>query len=143
MAPAATDKSGSIVLFDGYCNLCNRSVSFIIARDPHGRLRFAALSSPLAQQLVQAAGATQSLPDSMVLIENGRLYTRSAAALRIAKRLRFPWPLLYAFIVIPAPLRNWLYDFVARNRYRWFGKRESCMVPTPELQQRFISSSRA
>ncbi len=128
-----------VVLFDGVCNLCNSSVQFIIARDPSARLRFATLSSPAAQRLIEQSDARAPLPDSIVLMDQGRAYTRSTAALRIARRLRFPWPLLYAFIIVPRPLRDLIYDFIARHRYRWFGKRDACMMPTPELRARFLT----
>ena len=127
-----------VVLFDGVCNLCNGSVQFLIARDPSARLRFATLDSSVARSLIHESGAPGPLPDSIVLIDDGRVFTRSTAALRIARRLRFPWPLLYGLIVVPRPLRDFLYDWVARNRYRWFGKRDSCMLPTPELRARFL-----
>jgi predicted DCC family thiol-disulfide oxidoreductase YuxK len=129
----------AVVLFDGVCNLCNGSVQFVIERDPSARFHFAALASEAAQRVLGECGVNVSLPDSIVLIEQGRLYTRSAAALRIARRLTFPWPLLFVLIVVPRPLRDLVYDLVARKRYRWFGKRDSCMVPTPELRARFIS----
>lgn len=127
---------GPIVLFDGVCNLCNGSVRFIIRRDLRRRLRFAPLQSETARRLL--AGAPADLPDSLVLVERGRVWTRSSAVLRIAKGLRWPWPLAYALVAIPRPLRDWLYTRVARNRYRWFGRRDDCMVPTPELRARFL-----
>jgi len=136
--PSSTP-DGPILLFDGVCNLCNGAVQFIIRRDPCGRFRFAALQSDAAKALLQSAGAgAGGLPDSMVLIEDGRLYTRSSAALRVARHLRFPWPLVRVFWIVPRPLRNWMYGFVARHRYRWFGRRDQCMLPTPELQARFL-----
>src|ERR1017187_9056949 len=125
----------AVVLFDGVCNLCNRSVQFIIARDPAAYFRFAALGSEAAQRLLGESVLRGPLPDSVALIERGRVYTRSAAALRIARRLRFPWPLVCALIVVPRPLRDQVYDLIARNRYRWFGKRDACMMPTPELRK--------
>jgi len=128
-----------VVLFDGVCNLCNGSVQFIIAHDPHANFRFAALQSDAAQRLLRESGARGPLPDSVILVAQGQVYTRSSAALRIVRRLAFPWPLLYAFIVVPSPLRDIAYDFIARNRYKWFGKRESCMLPTPELRTRFLA----
>jgi len=127
-----------VVLFDGVCNLCNGSVEFIIARDPTARFRFAPLESAAARSLIDEARPRGPLPDSIVLMEHHRMYTRSTAALRIARRLRFPWPLLYALIIVPRPLRDAIYDFIARHRYRWFGKRDTCMVPTPELRARFL-----
>jgi len=134
-----TDAVEGIVLFDGVCTLCNRSVTFLIARDPHAKFRFASLQSERARRELAAIGVTGVLPDSIVLLQGRRVFTRSGAVLRIAKGLRFPWPLLYAAIIIPPFLRDALYDFIARRRYRWFGKRDTCMVPTPELQARFLS----
>ena len=125
-----------MLLFDGVCTLCNGFVRFVIARDPAGRFQFAPLQSDAARRVLGAA--PQPLPDSLVLVENGRLFTRSTAALRVARGLRFPWPLAYVFVAVPRPVRDYLYDAVARNRYRWFGRRESCMVPTPELRARFL-----
>lgn len=113
-----------VVLFDGVCNLCNGLVQFIIRRDPHARFKFAPMTS--------------FADDTMVLVEHGRRFVRSDAVLRIARQLRAPWPLLFVFIVVPRPLRDWAYDVVARRRYRWFGRRETCMVPTPELGARFL-----
>jgi predicted DCC family thiol-disulfide oxidoreductase YuxK len=109
----------------------------VIRRDPAGRFQFAALQSDAARRLLLAA--PQPLPDSLVLVENGRMFMRSTAALRVLRGLRFPWPLASVLLVVPRPLRDWVYDLVARNRYRWFGKRDACMVPTPELQARFLS----
>ena len=128
----------SIVLFDGVCNLCNGVVRFVIARDPAGRFRFAPLQAETAQPLIRAAGGLHGASDSIVLIEGDRLYTRSSAALRIARHLSFAWPLLYVLMAVPRPLRDWGYDVVARRRYRWFGRRDACMVPTPELRARFL-----
>jgi predicted DCC family thiol-disulfide oxidoreductase YuxK len=100
---------------------------------------FAALESETSRHLLGEYVISGSLLDSVVLIEHGRLHTQSEAALRIARRLRFPWPLIFAFIVVPRPLRDLAYDLIARHRYLWFGKRDTCMVPTPELKARFIS----
>ena len=127
------------MLFDGVCNLCNASVRFIIDRDPRARFHFAALGSEAARSLLAAAGASGPLPDSIALVENGKVYTRSLAALRIARRLRFPWPVLWALVAVPRPVRDALYDWIARNRYRWFGRREECLLPTPELRARFLA----
>lgn len=130
-------QQGAVILFDGVCNLCNNSIQFIIRRDPKARFRFAPLQSAAAESLLQSAGAGP-LPDSIVLVQDGRVYTQSGAVLRVARGLRGLWPLAYAFIVIPRPLRDWVYRLIARNRYRWFGKRDSCMMPTPELRTRFL-----
>jgi predicted DCC family thiol-disulfide oxidoreductase YuxK len=127
----------AVLLFDGVCTLCNGFVQFVIQRDPAGRFQFATLQSDAARRLLQAA--PQPLPDTLVLVENGRMFLRSTAALRVARGLKFPWPLAFALVVVPRPLRDWLYDIVARNRYRWFGRRDVCMVPTPELRARFLS----
>jgi len=129
----------SIVLFDGVCTLCNRSVTFLIARDPHAKLRFASLQSERARRELASIGVTGVLPDSIVLLQARRIFSRSGAVLRIARSLRFPWSLLYAAIIIPPFLRDAIYDFIARRRYRWFGRSETCMVPTPELRARFLS----
>jgi predicted DCC family thiol-disulfide oxidoreductase YuxK len=127
-----------VVLFDGVCNLCNGFVQFVIPRDPAGYFRFAALQSRAAARLMTDAGVVLPGGDSVVLIADGRAFTRSAAVLHIARRLRWPWPLASALIVIPRPIRDAIYDVVARNRVRWFGQRESCMVPGPGLRERFL-----
>ncbi len=130
----------SVVLFDGECNLCNHSVQFILRRDPARRFHFAALQSAAAQSLLRQAGqAPTLLPDSVVLVEQAKVYTKSAAALRIARRLRGLWPLAAVFLLVPAFLRDGVYDLIARHRYRLFGKREACMLPSPELRGRFLS----
>lgn len=126
------------ILFDGVCNLCHRFVRFVILRDPHAHFRFAPLTSPAARSLLRESGVAEPLPDSMVLIENGRVYFRSDAQLRIVRRLRFPWPLFYAFVVVPRFIRDRVYDTIAAGRYRWFGRRETCMVPTADLVSRFL-----
>lgn len=128
----------SIVLFDGVCHLCQGAVKFIIKRDPAGRFHFASLQSAAASRLLHGTEGQAEMPDSIVLIERGVCYTRSAAALRIAKGLRFPWPLLYAFIAVPRGLRDMVYKAVAKNRYRLFGKDEACLVPTKEIKDRFL-----
>jgi predicted DCC family thiol-disulfide oxidoreductase YuxK len=127
-----------VILFDGVCNLCNGFVTFVIARDSAGRFQFGPLQSPAVQRLLGSIDSREPWPDSIVLVEDGRVWTRSAAALRVARGLPFPWPLAYAFVVVPRPWRDWIYNRAARNRYRWFGKRAVCMVPTPELRARFI-----
>jgi predicted DCC family thiol-disulfide oxidoreductase YuxK len=129
---------GSLILFDGVCNLCNGFVQFVIERDPEGRFRFGALQSAAAQRILDLHDTGTVLPDAIVLVEGGALFTASTAVLRVARGLVFPWPLAYAFIVVPRPLRDWVYGLIARRRYRWFGQRDSCMVPTPALRSRFI-----
>jgi predicted DCC family thiol-disulfide oxidoreductase YuxK len=128
----------AVVLFDGVCNLCNGFVQFIIARDARRHFRFAALGSGAAGRLMAQAGIAPGSVDSLVLIEGSRAYVRSAAALRIARRLGFPWPLAYALIIVPRPLRDRAYDLIARHRYQWFGRRDVCMVPGPATKDRFL-----
>jgi len=123
-----------IILFDGVCNLCNGLVQFVLKRDTAGRFRFASLQSEAARRVLKGGPPAETI----VLIEGGGLYVKSAAALRIARGLRFPWPLLYAFVIVPRPMRDLVYDWVARRRYAWFGKRESCMLPSPQMRGRFL-----
>jgi predicted DCC family thiol-disulfide oxidoreductase YuxK len=127
-----------IVLFDGVCNLCNREVQFIIKRDKKKQFLFTPLQSKAAQVLLEKFNLPTSNFDSFVLVENGKIYLKSTAVLRIARRLGFGWSLLYVFIIVPPFARNAVYDLVARNRYKWFGKKETCMVPTADLKQRFL-----
>lgn len=133
------DAGSAILLFDGVCNLCNGFVNFLIDHDPEGHIRVGALQSDAARPYLQAFGLDPSYLDSVVLIERGRVYQKSTAALRVARRLEAPWPLAYyALIGIPRVIRDRIYDVVASKRYDWFGKREACRMPTPELQARFI-----
>jgi predicted DCC family thiol-disulfide oxidoreductase YuxK len=136
-SPVKNDAPHAVVLFDGVCNLCNGVVRFVIPRDPRGHIRFAALQSEAAQRLMAETGVTGGA-DSIVLVEGRRACVRSEAALRIARRLRFPWPLLYGFVIVPRPVRDGIYDLVARNRLRWFGRRDVCLVPGPETRDRFL-----
>ncbi|OBZ11528.1 thiol-disulfide oxidoreductase DCC [Bacillus sp. FJAT-27264] len=128
----------SVVLMDGVCHLCQGLVRFIIPRDPKSRFVFAPLQSEIAAQLLRDGGLEPGKLDTVVLVENGKCYTESAAALRIARGLRFPWPLAYVFTLVPRPLRDMIYRYVARNRYRWFGRDEQCLLPTPEIRKRFL-----
>ena len=128
----------SLVLFDGVCHLCNGFVQFVIARDPHGRFQFGALQSASARRVLELHNTPDPLPDTVVLVEDGKVFTRSTAALRIARRLTFPWPLASAFLVVPRPLRDGIYALIARHRYGWFGRRDHCMVPAAALRSRFI-----
>jgi predicted DCC family thiol-disulfide oxidoreductase YuxK len=127
-----------IVLFDGVCNLCSGSVQFIIRRDPAGRFRFASLQSPAGQELQTRLGMDPQALDSVILVEGDHWYKESDAALRIARGMKGAWKLLTAFRLIPRPLRDAAYRLIARNRYRWFGKQETCWLPTPELRERFL-----
>lgn len=128
----------SIVLVDGVCHFCQGLTKWIIKRDPEGKYHFASLQSDVAKELLEKGNLSTDSMDTFVLIENGKYYTRSTAALRLAKGLKFPYPLLYVFIIVPKFIRNAVYNLVARNRYRWFGKDEACMLPTPEIKDRFL-----
>ena len=127
-----------VIFFDGVCSFCSFWVKFVIRRDPAGKFRFAPLQSPMGREACRALGLPEEPPQSVILKEEGRYFTRSTASLKIMKELTGFWPLMYLFIVVPAPLRNLAYRFIAANRYRWFGKEESCFVPTPELRSRFL-----
>ncbi len=128
-----------IILFDGVCNLCNNSVLFVIKRDKKDVFRYASLQSEVGQQLIRERGIDTSQVDSIILIEPGVAYfTKSDAALEIAQELGGLWKLSGVFTWIPKSIRDVVYDLVARNRYKWFGKKDACMVPTPELRAKFL-----
>ena len=127
-----------IVLFDGVCNLCNRAINFVIDRDPELVFRFASLQSHVGERLLTGFEIDTNETDSLVLIEEGRAYVCSTATLRIVRRLGKLWPVVYGLIVVPRPLRDAVYKAIARRRYRWFGRRETCRLPTPEEQARFL-----
>lgn len=129
----------AIVLFDGVCNLCEASVQFILLRDKFGYFKFASLQSNFAQTFLSEQGLKTSNFDSIVLIENGQIYQRSDAALRIARKLSGAWKIFYVFIVIPKFFRDAVYNFIANNRYRWFGKKDECLLPKPEWKERFLN----
>ena len=131
-----TDKK--IILFDGVCNLCTGSVNFVIKRDKKDVFRFASLQEAPGQKLTTQFNIDTSKTDSIVLIENDKAYVKSTAALRAARYLPGGWPLLYGFMIVPKFIRNWVYDIIARNRYKWYGKKDSCMIPTPELKAKFL-----
>ena len=129
----------AIILFDGVCNLCNGFVQFVIRHDAEGRFRFAALQSAAGQAVLTArVEAVAAEPESVLLDLDGQLYSHSEAVLRIARGLGGPWRLLLAGRLLPRAWRDAAYRFVARHRYRWFGRQESCMLPTPALQARFL-----
>ncbi|WP_266368813.1 thiol-disulfide oxidoreductase DCC family protein [Tellurirhabdus rosea] len=128
----------AILLFDGVCNLCNGAVNFIIDRDPAGHFRFAALQSEAGKALLRKHHFPDTHLDSLILVTDGRVLTRSDAALAVARGLSGGWPLLAVFRFLPRPLRDAVYDWVARNRYRWFGKEDTCRLPSPALKARFL-----
>jgi predicted DCC family thiol-disulfide oxidoreductase YuxK len=129
---------GPIVLFDGECNLCNATVQFIIRHDKKGVFRFASLQGAYGTRLLASLGMPEITPDTFLLQADDRVYLQSEGALRTLRQLGFPWSLSYVFMILPARLRDAVYAYVARNRYRWFGKRETCYLPTPELRVRFL-----
>lgn len=130
--------SKKIILFDGVCNLCNNSVVFIVKRDNKDVFRFAALQSEAGQELVNKFSIDTTQLDSIILIEGEKYSSKSTAALRISKHLSGAYPLLYAFIILPVFLRNFIYDIIAKNRYKWFGKKDACMIPTQQLKSKFL-----
>ncbi|WP_224482788.1 thiol-disulfide oxidoreductase DCC family protein [Robertkochia aurantiaca] len=134
------EKEKKIILFDGVCNLCNGAVTFIIRRDDKDVFRYAALQSEVGQELIAERGIDTEKTDSIILIEPGvAYYTRSTAAIEIAREFGGAWKIFTVFkYILPESVRDALYDFVARNRYRWFGKKDSCMIPTPELKAKFL-----
>ncbi|MBW2312997.1 MAG: DUF393 domain-containing protein [Deltaproteobacteria bacterium] len=129
----------SILLFDGVCNFCSDAVRFLVPRDPKGRLRFAALQSDTGAEIQRRFGLDPADLDSVVLVEGGRCHTKSGAALRVAGKLSGAWPLFAVLLVIPWPLRDWAYDRFAERRYRWFGRSDACLVPSPQLRERFLT----
>lgn len=131
----------ALILFDGVCNLCNGAVQFIIKRDKNEYFQFAPLQSDHARKIIEKSRLDELKKEdlkSLILVENGQVYHRSTAVLRISRHLSGGWKLCSLFLIIPRFLRDGLYDFAARHRYRWFGKKSECMVPDPSLKTRFI-----
>lgn len=126
-----------IVLFDGECNFCNTSVQFIIKRDPQAVFQFASLQSNIGKALIDQYRVPLNM-DSLILIDGERCYLQSTAALRICKYLKGSYKVLYCLVLIPKPIRNVVYRIIARNRYKWFGKSKSCMIPSPSDRERFL-----
>jgi len=131
-------ENGGVVLFDGICNFCSSSVLFIIKRDPKGYFRFSAIQTESGESIMKKYNIHSDKADSIILIENNMVYYRSSAALRIARKLKGGWKLFYGAMIIPPFIRNFFYDLVARNRYRWFGKRDHCFIPDQNIRERFI-----
>ncbi|RDW17726.1 thiol-disulfide oxidoreductase DCC family protein [Oceanobacillus chungangensis] len=126
-----------IILFDGVCNFCSSSVKFIIKRDKLAKFKFGSLQSKIGQELKNNTNLPENT-DSIILIEDGKSYDKSTAALRISKELDGLWKLFYMLIIIPKPLRDIAYNYLAKNRYKWFGKKNECMLPSPEIRSRFL-----
>jgi predicted DCC family thiol-disulfide oxidoreductase YuxK len=131
-------ESHPVILFDGVCNFCNYWVNFSIKRDPGKKLRFTPLQGETAKTLLPEYNIQPNSLSSVVFIENGKAYTQSSAALRVARHLSGGWKLFYGLMIIPKFIRDALYNIIARNRYKWYGKKETCMIPTPELSERFL-----
>jgi predicted DCC family thiol-disulfide oxidoreductase YuxK len=127
-----------VILFDGVCNLCNGAVQFVIARDPKKNFRFASLQSSYGQAIAQKANMPTKEFNSFILFEKGLIYTHFTGALKVTKKLSGGWPLLYLFIIVPKFIRDAIYNFIGKNRYRWFGKQETCWVPTPDIKLLFL-----
>jgi predicted DCC family thiol-disulfide oxidoreductase YuxK len=136
--PPQIAHADAIVLFDGVCNLCNGAVQLLIRLDRHARLKLASLQSASGQALLAWCNMPQDDFDTIVFVEKGHAYFKSTAVLRLTAFLPWPWPLLRLALVIPPWFRDWCYDRVAGNRYRVFGRQETCMLPTPELRKRFL-----
>ncbi len=128
----------SLILFDGVCNLCNGFVNFLIVRDKKNKFQFGSLQSAKVQSILTEYQHSSNDISTVILIENNTLHSHSTAVLKIVRRLGGAWPLLYVFIIIPKPIRDFLYKLVAKNRYRLFGKKDACMIPTPKLKARFV-----
>lgn len=129
--------NSKLILFDGVCNLCNGFVQFVIKNDKKKLFKFGSLQSANSKSILLNLGVEQNLK-TVILIADGVAYFKSDAALQILKQLKFPFKILYIFIIVPRFIRNWVYDFIAKNRYKFFGKKDTCMVPSQELKERFI-----
>jgi len=133
------EEGKKIILFDGVCNLCNGAIQFVIKRDQKDIFRYAALQSEIGQKMIAERGIDTSKTDSIILVEPGVAYfVKSEAALEITKEFGGLWPLFQVFKWAPSSFRDIVYDFIARNRYKWFGRKDQCMTPTPELQAKFL-----
>ena len=130
--------SSPIILFDGVCNLCTGVVKFAIKRDKKGGLQFASLQSDIAKELMRQHDIDETQLKTFIFIENEKAYLRSTAALKMVRHFKGLWPILYVLIVVPKFIRDAVYKYISNNRYRWFGKEESCMIPTPEIRARFL-----
>lgn len=126
-----------IVLFDGECNFCDRSVQFIIKRDKEAVFKFTSLQSDVGQEITRKYQVPGHI-DSIILVRDDKYYVKSAAALQISKHLSGGWKLLFIFSIVPKPIRDYFYDILAKNRYKWFGKNDRCMIPSPEIRNRFL-----
>jgi len=135
---STSEVQNPVILFDGVCNLCNGSILFILNRDPSGIFRFAPLQSETGKNLLSKFDLPNDKLDSIILVENNEYYLRSTAALKILRRLGTLWKIVYVFMLVPRPVRDYIYDIVARNRYKWYGKRAECMIPSSDIESRFL-----
>ena len=131
-------KNKTILLFDGYCNLCNSSVQFVLKHEKNSEIYFTSLQSNSGIEILNYYKIDPNKIDSLVLIEKNKAYIKSSAALRVSKYLKGGYPIAFAFIVIPAAIRNIVYDFIAKNRYKWYGKTDNCLIPNEEFGKRFL-----
>ncbi len=129
----------SIILFDGVCNLCNGGVQFVIKRDNKNQFLFASLQSPEGIEILKEYNLPSNKMNSFFLAENGKVYDKSTAALRVLKKLKGLWRLSYIFIIVPKFIRDSIYNWIAKHRYQWFGRKDECMIPTPELKAKFLN----
>jgi predicted DCC family thiol-disulfide oxidoreductase YuxK len=127
----------NVILFDGECNFCDHSVQFIIKRDKKGLYKFASIQSDAGQKIIRNYGVPPNI-NSTILIEDNKYYFKSTAALRICKNLNGGWKLFHYLLFVPKPLRDYFYEIVAKNRYKWFGKKDQCILPSPEIRKRFL-----
>jgi predicted DCC family thiol-disulfide oxidoreductase YuxK len=132
-------KQQPVILFDGICNFCNSAVNFTIKRDNKAIIQYAPLQSEKGRMFLRQYNLPVDEMKSFVFIEDGKVYTGSSASLRVCRYLRGFWPICYLFIIVPRFIRDGLYNFVAKNRYKWFGMRQECMVPTPDVRKRFLT----
>ncbi len=135
------DPLPQVVLFDGVCNLCDGFVQFVIKRDPTARFKFGTLQSEAALELLKGFELRPDDLQTVIYVKGDARMYRSTAALTILKDLGGAWALTYGFMIVPRPIRDWVYGFIAKNRYKWFGQKDSCMIPTPELRSRFLDPS--
>jgi len=130
-----------IILFDGVCNLCNNAVDFVIKRDKKDRFKFGALQDAASKSILKENKINQDYIDSIILVRGDQIFYKSKAALEIAKNLSGLWPVLVVFNIVPSFIRDPIYDWIARKRYSWFGKKETCRIPTPEEKQKFLGNT--
>lgn len=129
----------SIIFFDGVCNLCNSSIDFVLKRDKKDKFLVGALQDDLSRKILADHQVKEAYLDSIILLEDGVIYYKSTAALRIARHLSGLWPVFYPLIIVPKVLRDSVYDWIGTNRYKWFGKKNTCRLPTPEEKAKFLS----